>query len=79
MNSEFSELSHARYRRRRTRRRVYLAVGLLLIGLGYLLLAVSPDSNSAWVLLRAVAGLGCVVVGFGMAILPLLSTWTNGE
>ena len=79
MNSEFSELSHAKYRKRRTRRRVYLVIGLLLIGTGYLLMGIAPEANANWALLRAVAGLACVVVGFGLAILPLLSTWTNGE
>lgn len=79
MNSEFSELSHAKYRKRRVRRRAYTVVGLLLIVAGYLLMGVAPNSQAQWALTRAVVGLGCIVVGFGLAILPLLSTWTNGE
>jgi hypothetical protein len=79
MNSEFSELSHAKYRRRKTRRRLYIVAGLMLMGAGYYLMGVTPDSKMDWALTRAVAGLGCIVVGFGLAILPLLSTWTNGE
>jgi MFS family permease len=79
MNSEFSELSHSKYRKRRTRRRVYLVFGLLLMVAGYLLMGVAPDAKQEWALTRAVVGLGCIVVGFGLAILPLLSTWTSGE
>ena len=79
MNSEFSELSHAKYRKRKTRRRVYFVAGVFLIFTGYQLMAVTPNSKSEWVLTRAVVGLGCIVLGFGLAILPLLSTWTNDE
>lgn len=79
MNSEFGELSQARYRSRAKRRRVYVVAGLLLIALGYVLMAVSPQTSSNWVLTRVIAGLACIVIGFGMAILPLLSVWTNGE
>lgn len=79
MNSEFSELSHTRYRKRSRRRRVYVIVGLVLIALGYALMAVSPDSSAHWALARAMAGMACIVVGFGMAVLPLLSSWTHGE
>jgi uncharacterized membrane protein len=79
MNSEFAELTHTRYRKRAWRRRIYALVGVLLIVLGYFLMAVHPSTHSDWALLRAVAGLGCIVLGFGMAFLPLLSSWTNGE
>ena len=79
MNSEFGELSQARYRSRAKRRRVYIVVGLLLIALGYILMGVSPQTSANWALTRVMAGLACIVIGFGMAILPLLSQWTNGE
>lgn len=79
MNSEFSELSHTRYRKRSRRRRVYVIVGLVLIGAGYALMAVSPETSANWALTRAMAGMACIVVGFGMAVLPLLSSWTRGE
>lgn len=79
MTSQFSELSHARHRSRTTRRRVYVVVGLLLIGLGYALMGISPQSSVDWALARAFAGMACIVVGFGMAVLPLLSSWTSGE
>ena len=79
MISEFSALSHARQRRRTTRRRIYIIVGLLLIALGYALMAVKPEAGSDWVLFRAFAGMACLVVGFGMAALPLLSSWTSGD
>jgi multisubunit Na+/H+ antiporter MnhB subunit len=79
MISEFSALSHARQRKRTNRRRIYIIVGLLLIALGYALMAVKPDVASDWVLARAFAGMGCLVIGFGMAVLPLLSSWTSGD
>ncbi len=79
MNTEFGELAQARYRSRTLRRKVYVVVGLLLIALGYFLMAVSPQTVSDWALLRAVGGLACIVVGFGLAILPLLSAWTSDQ
>jgi MFS family permease len=79
MISEFSALSHARQRKRVWRRRIYVIVGLLLIALGYAVMAVSPDAGPEWALARVFAGLGCLVLGFGMAVLPLLSNWTTGE
>jgi FtsH-binding integral membrane protein len=79
MKSQFSELSHTRYRKRTARRRVYFVVGVALIAVGYYLMGVSPASSANWALSRAMAGMACIVVGFGMAVLPLLSTWSNGE
>ena len=79
MISEFSALTHARQRRRNFRKRVYIIIGLLLIALGYWLMAVEPGTASDWLLTRTFAGMGCVVVGFGMAVLPLLSSWTSGD
>ncbi len=79
MNTEFGELSQARHRTRARRRRVYVVVGLLSIFLGYWLMAVSPQVSAGWALLRTMGGLVCIVAGFGLAILPLLSYWTNGE
>lgn len=79
MNSEFSELSHTRYRKRSRRRRIYILLGLVLIGVGYALMAVSPETSASWALTRAMGGMGCIVLGFGLAVLPLLSSWTHGE
>jgi uncharacterized membrane protein len=79
MNSEFGELAQARYRSRTARRRVLIVVGLLLIALGYLLMAVSPDSSTQWALFRVMAGLGCIIVGFAMAVLPLIALWTRTD
>lgn len=79
MNTEFGELAQARYRSRTRRRKVYVVVGLLLIVLGYFLMAVSPDAVAEWALMRAMGGLACIVVGFGLAILPLLSAWSSDQ
>lgn len=79
MISEFSALTHERQRKRNFRRRLYILIGVLLITLGYWLVAVEPGTAANWLLVRTFAGLGCVVVGFGMAVLPLLSSWTSGD
>lgn len=79
MNTEFGELAQAQYRARNVRRRLTIVLGLLLIVAGYFLMAVSPGTRSDWVLFRTMAGLACIVIGFGMAILPLLTQWTTGE
>ncbi len=79
MNSEFGELAQARYRSRNKRRKVLIVVGLLLIALGYLLMGVSPNTSTDWALFRVMAGLGCIIVGFGMAVLPLIAQWTQAD
>ncbi len=79
MNTEFGELAQAQYRARHTRRRIFIAIGLALIAAGYLLMSISPDTKSEWALARAVGGLLCIVVGAGMAILPLLSRDTGRD
>lgn len=79
MTSEFAQLSHARHRARSVRHRVLVVLGLMLIALGYYLMGVDPQTSTTLALLRVMAGLGCIVLGFGMAILPLLSRWTRSE
>ncbi len=79
MNSEFGELAQARYRTRNKRRKVYIVVGLLLIALGYLLMGVSPGTSTEWALFRVMAGLTCIIVGFGLAVLPLIAHWTQAD
>ena len=59
MNSEFAELSHARYRSRTRRRRILILVGVLLILAGYALMAVSPETSTDWALARR-SHLSCV-------------------
>ncbi|MBK7050844.1 MAG: hypothetical protein IPH54_08700 [Rhodoferax sp.] len=79
MNSEFAELSHARYRSRTRRRRILILVGVLLILAGYALMAVSPETSTDWALARAMGGMACIAIGFALAVLPMLSSWTRGE
>ncbi|MGQ0711810.1 MAG: hypothetical protein ACT4NV_18915 [Rhodoferax sp.] len=79
MNTEFGELAQARYRARARRRRVYTVFGLVLVALGYVLMGVSPEASSAWAFTRAVAGIGAIVIGFGMLVVPWLSSAGNGE
>ncbi|MBK6295470.1 MAG: hypothetical protein IPF55_15170 [Rhodoferax sp.] len=68
-----------RYRARGIRKRVTIAIGLLILLAGYALLAVSPDTASEWVLFRVFAGFAMLFVGFSIAILPLLSRLTGGD
>ncbi|MBU3898051.1 MAG: hypothetical protein KJ614_03845 [Gammaproteobacteria bacterium] len=76
--SGFDQL-RTRYRARTVRRRLTIAVGLLLLLAGYALLAVSPDTPSDWVLFRVFAGFALLFIGFGVAVLPLLSRITGGD
>lgn len=69
----------ARYRARTVRRRVTIVIGLLILLAGYALLAVSPDSPSDWILLRVFVGFGLLFIGFGVAVLPLLSRLTSSD
>ena len=69
----------ARYRARTVRRRATIAIGLLILLAGYALLAVSPDSPSDWILLRVFVGFGLLFIGFGVAVLPLLSRLTSSD
>jgi hypothetical protein len=61
------------------RQRVRMLVGLAILVSGYALLAVRPDTPSDWLMIRVLAGFGALVVGFGVAILPLLEKITGGD
>lgn len=76
--TNFDQL-RTRHRVRTVRRRLTIAVGLVLLLAGYALLAVSPDTPSEWVLLRVAAGFGLLFVGFGVAVLPILTRITGGD
>ena len=68
-----------RYRARTVRRRVTIAIGCVILLCGYALLAVSPETASEWVLIRVFAGFALLFVGFGVAVLPILSRLTGGD
>lgn len=76
--SNFDQL-RVRYRARTRRRRLTIAIGLLILLAGYALLAVSPDTPSQWALFRVFAGFAMLFIGFGIAVLPLLSRMTGGD
>ena len=77
-DTNFDQL-RVRYRAHLRRRRVTIAIGFMILLAGYALLAVSPDTASEWVLFRVFAGFALLFVGFGIAILPLLSRLTGGD
>lgn len=79
MNTNFGSLAQAEYRSRTRKRRIWILVGVLLIGAGYALMAVSPDTSDDWVLARAFGGLACIIIGFAVSIVPLLAAWTRGD
>ncbi len=76
--SNFDQL-RVRYRARTRRRRLTIAIGLVILLGGYALLAVGPDTASEWVLFRVFAGFALLFIGFGVAILPMLSRITGGD
>lgn len=68
-----------RYRAKSVRRRVTIGIGLVILLAGYALLAVSPNTASEWVLIRVFAGFALLFIGFGVAVLPILSKLTGGD
>jgi len=77
-DTKFDQL-RARQRVRTVRRRSTVIIGLLLLLAGYALLAVSPDTPSGWALIRVFLGFSLLFIGFGVAVLPLLSRITGGD
>lgn len=76
--TNFDQL-RARQRVRTIRRRSTVVIGLMLLLAGYALLAVSPDTPSGWALIRVFLGFGLLFIGFGVAVLPLLSRITGDD
>ena len=58
--------------RRRARQRWRIGLGLVAMGCGYALLAVSPETPSEWLMPRIVLGFVCLLGGAGAALSPLL-------
>lgn len=79
MNSDFGALAQAEHLKRTRSKRVWIVIGLILMALGYVLMAVDPQTRSDWAAARVLGGLLCIIVGFGWAVMPLLASWTRGE
>lgn len=60
-------------------RKIARVIGLLTMIFGYGLLAVYPDTPLEWVLLRVALGFACLLVGFGLAIAPLLGRFLGDD
>jgi len=58
--------------RQRARQRWRIGLGLVAMGCGYALLAVSPETPSEWLMPRVVLGFVCLLGGAGAALSPLL-------
>ena len=63
---------HARHLARVRSHHVSTVIGVILIALGYWLVAVTPDTPPDWVLLRVVLGFVSILAGFILAVIPLL-------
>ena len=61
------------------RQKITTWIGLMILIGGYALLAVSPDTPSDWLMIRVFAGFGALMVGFVVAILPILKRITGGD
>lgn len=77
-DTNFDQL-RARYRARTRRKRLTIGIGFVILLAGYALLAVSPDTPSEWALFRVFAGFALLFIGFGVAVLPMLSRMTGGD
>lgn len=60
-------------------RRNLTIIGIAAMALGYALLAISPDTEQHWVLLRVAVGFSCIMLGFVMAVIPLLGSLFGSE
>jgi len=62
-----------RSRRKTLWRHGAFMLGVLMLLAGYALLAVSPETPADWVLIRVASGFALLFIGFGTAILPILT------
>jgi hypothetical protein len=77
--SEYRQELRKRKSRHIMRQKITTWIGLLILIGGYALLAVSPDTPSDWLMIRVFAGFGALMVGFVVAILPILKRITGGD
>ena len=70
--SEYRQELRKRKSRHIMRQKISTWIGLMILIGGYALLAVSPDTPSDWLMIRVFAGFGALMVGFVVAILPIL-------
>ena len=77
--SEFRQELRKRKSRHVLRQKITTWIGLLILIGGYALLAVSPDTPSDWLMIRVFAGFGALMVGFVIAILPILKRFIGGD
>jgi hypothetical protein len=77
--SEYRQELRKRKSRHVLRQKITTWVGLLILIGGYALLAVSPETPSDWLMIRVFAGFGALIVGFVVAILPILKRITGGD
>ncbi len=77
--SEYRQELRKRKSRHIMRQKITTWIGLLILIGGYALLAVSPDTPSDWLMIRVFAGFGALMVGFVIAILPILKKITGGD
>ena len=61
-------------KRRNSKRRMQKWVGILMLLAGYMSLAVTPDSDSDWLLIRVVGGFALLFTGFAVAISPIVAS-----
>jgi hypothetical protein len=77
--SEYRQELRKRKSRHIMRQKISTWIGLMILIGGYALLAVSPDTPSDWLMIRVFAGFGALMVGFVVAILPILKRITGGD
>jgi hypothetical protein len=61
-------------RRRKVRRKRQQMLGISMLLAGYMSLAVTADTDSAWLLIRVVGGFGLLFAGFAVGIGPFIAS-----
>lgn len=61
-------------RRRKVRRKRQQMLGISMLLAGYMSLAVTAETDSAWLLIRVVGGFGLLFAGFAVGIGPFIAS-----
>lgn len=74
-DADFAETTFGQVaKRRKSKRRGQQMLGISMLLAGYMSLAVTADTDSAWLLIRVVGGFGLLFAGFAVGIGPFIAS-----